>query len=81
MAAQISPDASKLAAAGIRRVVMAAGEDDMSAPTMKRALASLVARSIEVRWVSFGKIAHVWPRDFEERMREPLAWAAQRERP
>jgi len=29
-----------------------------------------------VRYVSLGNIGHAWPKDFETRMREPIAWAA-----
>ena len=29
------------------------------------------------RYFSLGKIGHVWPQNFEEMMREPIAWAAE----
>jgi predicted esterase len=76
MAAAVTPDAPKLKSAGITRVVMAAGDLDGSAPTMKAATATLRAAGLETRYVSLGKIAHVWPDDFEARMAEPIAWAA-----
>jgi len=77
MAAAMKPDVSKLEQAGIKRVVMAAGDYDGSKSTMVSAVAALKAGGIEARYVSLGKIAHVWPNDFETRMREPIAWAAQ----
>lgn len=75
MAAAMKPDPSKLKEAGIKRVVMAAGDYDGSKSTMVSAVVGLHAAGIEARYVSLGKIAHVWPNDFETRMREPIAWA------
>jgi predicted esterase len=75
MAASVTPDISKLQRAGITRVVMAAGDYDGAKRTMELAVATLRAAGLEARYVSLGKIAHVWPNDFEARMREPIAWA------
>jgi hypothetical protein len=75
MAAAMTPEPSKLQRAGITRVVMAAGDYDGAKSVMVSAVAALRAGGIEVRYVSLGKIAHVWPNDFEARMREPIAWA------
>lgn len=75
MAAAVKPDVSKLKRAGIRRVVMAAGDYDGSKSTMVSAVAALRAGGIEARYVSLGSIGHVWPNDFEKRMRGPIAWA------
>jgi predicted esterase len=77
MAAAMKPDVAKLKEAGIKRVVMAAGDFDGSKSTMVSAVVALQAGGIEARYVSLGKIAHVWPNDFENRMREPISWAAQ----
>lgn len=76
LAADVKPDVSKLKSAGITRVVMAAGDFDGSKRTMVPAVAALRAGGMEARYVSLGKIGHVWPNDFEARMREPIAWAA-----
>ena len=76
VAAQVTPDVAKLRAVGITRVVMAAGDLDMSAPTMTAAVKTLKKHGMEARWISLGKIGHVWPEDFDARMREPIAWAA-----
>ncbi len=43
---------------------------------MVSAVEGLRAGGFEARFVSLGKIGHVWPVDFEARMREPIAWAA-----
>jgi hypothetical protein len=79
IAAQVSPDAATLRAAGIRRVVMAAGDYDLSRPKMTAAIDALKRAGMDARYVSLGKIGHVWPADFEARMREPIAWAAERD--
>jgi len=76
LAAHVTPQISKLKKAGITRVVMAAGDYDGSRPTMTAAVAALRAGGLEARYVSLGKVAHVWPMDFEARMREHIAWAA-----
>lgn len=78
MAAAMKPDPVKLKQAGIKRVVMAAGDYDGSKSTMVSAVVGLQAAGIEARYVSLGKIAHVWPNDFETRMREPIAWAGEK---
>ncbi|HRI69479.1 MAG TPA: hypothetical protein PK156_34850 [Polyangium sp.] len=80
MAAAVKPDPSKLRRAGIMRVVMAAGDYDGAKSTMVSAANVLRAGGLEVRYVSLGKIAHVWPNDFETLMREPIAWAGQKTR-
>jgi hypothetical protein len=76
VAAQVTPDVTKLRAVGITRVVMAAGDYDMSTPTMTAAVKTLKKLGMEARFVSLGKIGHVWPEDFDVRMRGPIAWAA-----
>ncbi len=76
IAAAVTPSASKLRAVGIERVVMAAGDYDGSSETMKNAVKVLRVGGMEAKYVSLGKIAHVWPSDFEARMRVPIAWAA-----
>jgi hypothetical protein len=76
MAAQVTPDPKKLRAAGIERVVMAAGDYDGARGTMETAVKLLRKAGFEARYVSLGKIPHEWPPDFEARMQEPIAWAA-----
>lgn len=76
LAAAVRPDIKKLRAVGVARVVMAAGDSDGARPVMKAAAAALREGGLEARYVSLGRIGHVWPEDFEARMREPIAWAA-----
>ncbi len=75
LAAHVSPEASRLRAAGTRRVVMAAGEYDGARPTMTAAVAALSRAGIEARYVSLGNIGHKWPEDFDARLGASITWA------
>jgi predicted esterase len=77
IAAQVAPDAATLRAAGIKRIVMAAGDFDMSRPMMTGAIDALKHAGMPARFVSLGRIGHVWPTNFETTMREPIAWAGE----
>lgn len=72
--AAMVPDARRLKAAGIRRVVMACGDHDGARPTMVRATALMNAAGLETRFVSTGRIWHQLPPNLEEILREQLAW-------
>jgi predicted esterase len=72
--ALMRPDAARFKAAGIRRVVMAAGEYDMARPAMQRAAAELTANGLPARYVSLGRIGHALPDNMEEIMRGALRW-------
>jgi len=76
LAASVSIPAARLRAAGIRRVVFAAGDHDGARQAMTSNAASLRSAGLETRYVSLGPIGHSWPRDFESRMSEPIAWAS-----
>jgi len=76
IAAQATPSLATLKQAGIERVVMASGDYDGATPTMKSAIVALRAGGLEARFVSLGKIGHAWPSDFDDRMRDHIAWAA-----
>lgn len=75
MAARVRPDDATLRAAGIDRVVLAAGDQDSAAESMRASAAALKRSGFEARYVSLGAIPHQWPEDFEARMREHIAWA------
>jgi predicted esterase len=74
LSAAVSPDPAKLRAAGIRRVVMATGEQDGSRTTMLRATDKLNAAGIPTKFVSLGKIGHWLPRNLEGILRDAIAW-------
>jgi predicted esterase len=72
--AALTPDPARFKAAGIRRVVLAAGDFDGARPTMQRAAAQLTAGGVPGRYISLGPIGHALPRDLEARFRDALAW-------
>ena len=76
VASQVHPDATALKKAGVTRVVLAAGDFDMTSAPLQQDARSLAAQGVLTRFVSLGKFGHGYPPDMEERMREPMAWVA-----
>lgn len=74
LGALMRPDAARLKASGIRRVVFAAGEWDMARPAMQRAAAALSGAGLPSRYVSLGKIGHALPDNLETILRDALRW-------
>lgn len=72
--AWMRPDAGRLKASGIRRVVMAAGEYDGARPAMQRAASAMSAAGLPSRYVSLGRIGHQLPDDLEAILRDSLRW-------
>lgn len=75
MAARVRPDDATLRGAGIDRIVLAAGDQDGAAESMRASAAALKRSGFDARYVSLGPIPHQWPEDFEARMRSHIAWA------
>lgn len=71
----IEPDVAALRGAGIERVVLAAGDLDMSLSHMRAIEKRLRAAGMPVRFVGLGKVAHALPSDLGPRMADALAWA------
>lgn len=78
--AVLSPDAKRLRASGIERVVLAAGDYDMAKETMQGATSKLTASGIPTRFVSLGRVPHTLPEDTAARLASAIAWAATGER-
>ncbi|MFO0660647.1 MAG: hypothetical protein U0165_12575 [Polyangiaceae bacterium] len=72
--ASITPQASLLKRAGIRRVAFAAGDLDQSKDAMEANARRLAKDGIDTRFFSLGKIGHAYPNDMTERMSMALAW-------
>ena len=68
------PDANRLKANGIRRVVLGAGEYDGSRTTMIKAAAVLSRAGLPARFVSLGPIYHALPSDLDRILADALAW-------
>ena len=70
-------DARRLEAAGVRRVILAAGDADVAAPSMRALAQALDGAGLSCRFVSLGPGGHELPRDLDARMIEPVAWVRQ----
>jgi predicted esterase len=67
-------DPARLRAAGIERVVFAAGERDAARASMQRLAQTMAAGGLESRFISLGPVGHEFPRDMETRMCAAIAW-------
>jgi predicted esterase len=76
IASQVHPDAAMLRKAGVKRVVLAAGDLDMTSAPLQQDARALAAQGMPTRFVSLGKFGHGYPADMQERMREPMTWVA-----
>lgn len=72
--ASITPDPARLRAAGVERVVLAAGEYDQARPVMQRAARSLDAAGLPTRYLSLGRIGHWLPPNLGEILAEALGF-------
>ncbi len=80
VASQVHPDAAALKKAGVERVVLAAGDLDMTSAPLQEDARRLAAQGVPTRFVSLGHYGHGYPPDMEEKMREPMRWVAGGER-
>jgi predicted esterase len=76
IASQVHPDAALLKRAGVQRVVLAAGDFDMTSAPLQEDARALTASGVMARFVSLGRYGHGYPADMAERMREPMLWVA-----
>lgn len=76
LGAALSPDPARFAAAGVRRVILAATRYDGAYATMKAATARLVAGGVAARFVDLGLMGHGLPADLAERLAEPMEWVS-----
>ncbi len=67
-------DAARLRAAGVRRVVLAAGEHDGAWTSMQALAARIDAAGLPTAFVSLGAGGHELPGDIDARMTPALAW-------
>jgi predicted esterase len=74
IASQVHPSAERLARAGVSRVVLAAGDYDMTSAPLQEDAAAMNRAGLATRFVSLGRVGHGYPPDMEARMREPMAW-------
>jgi predicted esterase len=72
--AKIHPDAARLRAAGVERLLLVAGDYDMMKWQMAGEARRLVRQDYPAAFMSLGKIGHWFPKDFDERLARGLAW-------
>ncbi len=77
IASQVHPDAALLLKEGVKRVVLAAGDLDITSKPLKEDAQIMDKAGLPTRFVSLGAFGHGYPADMEERMREPMAWVAE----
>jgi predicted esterase len=76
IASQIHPDAALLMNAGVKRVVLVAGDLDITSKPLQEDARVMNQAGLATRFVSLGNFGHGYPSDMRERMREPMAWVA-----
>jgi predicted esterase len=67
-------DVARLRAAGIRRVVLGAGDKDGARDSMQRLAARTDAAGLPARFISLGPVGHEFPPDMGARMCDAIAW-------
>ena len=77
---RVELDASALRAAGIRRIVLAAGERDGARKSMQALAEQTNAAGLSTRFMSLGPGGHEFPPDIAAKMCVAVAWARERER-
>jgi predicted esterase len=74
MSMRLDLDPKRLAAAGVKRVVLAAGEQDASRGSMEKLAQRLNGAGVEARFMSLGDVGHAFPKDMGERMSAAIGW-------
>ena len=72
--AKIYPDAQRLRAAGVERLLLAAGDWDMMRGHMEDRSRALIRRGFTAAFQSYGAVGHAFPTNFAELLQRSLAW-------
>lgn len=75
IAADVEPTRAMLTAAGVDRIVLAAGDLDGSSGPLKRTAARLGREGMDVRFVSLGAIGHTYATPETTALRDAIVWA------
>jgi predicted esterase len=67
-------DVARLKAAGVRRIVLGAGEKDAAHDAMQSLAQRTDADGLPTRFVSLGDVGHQFPPDVDARMCDAIAW-------
>jgi predicted esterase len=74
LSADVHPDAKALHAAGVRTVLLAAGEKDMMYPVMRAAADHLARGGMRTRFMTLGPVGHTLPPEMAAWSEYALAW-------
>ncbi len=77
LSADVAPSAKALADAGVKRVVLGAGELDATYAPMKKTADRLAREGVDVRWVSLGRVGHTYVAEDPEALRGAITWACE----
>ncbi len=78
---RVYPDARRLRARGVRRVLLAAGDFDGTSAHLRTESQRLERAGVEARFMSLGKVGHQFARDMTRWLTEALSWAEARPEP
>jgi predicted esterase len=68
-------DATRLQAAGVRRIVLAAGDEDETHTSMQALARRLDGGELQARFMSLGPVGHPFPADMSAKMCAAVSWA------
>lgn len=74
MSMKLDLDPKRLVSAGVKRVVLAAGDRDGARISMERLARTLDGAGVEARYASLGDVGHAFPADMDARMCSAIAW-------
>ncbi len=70
----VHPDATLLQRAGVKRVVLAAGNLDITSAPLRNDAKALAAQGLPTLFVSLGPYGHGYPPDIADRMHDAMEW-------
>lgn len=70
----VKPTRAELEAAGVRRLVLAAGDLDASAATMRASAEHLQNEGFDAKFVSLGRVGHTYVADDPKKLADAVAW-------
>jgi len=76
IASQVHPEGALLQKAGVKRIVLAAGDMDITSVPLQEDARTLNRLGLPTRFVSLGHFGHGYPPDMADLMRAQMAWVA-----
>lgn len=76
----VKPNATKLKAAGVERVLFASGDWDMSRDEMKKQARALDRGGVRARYMGMGPVGHWFAKDMDSWLAEAIGWLEEESR-